>query len=163
MGLSVASQNILSAYNSYKANSTVKSTPTKTPTLSNIVIKMQQALSEKFGIPTFDLQGKVSTLPTTRPLNTDINVNTGSTGLTVSAFNDLLKKFTPATALVPTKEIVTSDGFIYTSPKDSPLVQGEIPLENKDIPTSISNTLQQYSPYIILGGLALASIMLLKR
>ena len=132
-------------------------------TLSAAVIKMQQALSEKFGIPTFDLTGIVSTIPLTRPLNTGINVNTGSTGLTVNAFNNLLKKFTPTTALIPTKEVITSSGFVYTSPKDSPLVQGEVELKDRNITSSIATTFQQYSPYIILGGLALVVLTLLKK
>ena len=132
-------------------------------TLSAAVIKMQQTLSEKFGIPTFDLTGKVSTIPLTRPLNTDINVNTGSTGLSVKAFNDLLKKFTPTEALIPTKTVFTRDGFVYTSPTSSPLVEGEVELKDRNIQTSLSTTFQQYSPYIILGGLALVALTLLKK
>ena len=132
-------------------------------TLSAAVIKMQQQLSEKFGIPTFDLKGKVSTIPLTRPLNTDINVNTGSTGLSIKAFNDLLKKFTPTEAVIPTSIVVTSDGFAYPSPTSSPLVEGEVRLEERNISQSLSTTFQQYSPYIILGGLALVVLTLLKK
>lgn len=132
-------------------------------TLSAGVIRMQQELSEKFGIPTFDLSGKVSTIPQTRPLNTSINVNTGSTGLSIQAFNDLLKKFTPKTALVPTKQVITSSGFVYTSPKNARLVQGETELQERNISSSFSTIFQQYSPYIILGGLTLLTITLLKK
>lgn len=48
----------------------------------------QQALSEKYGIPTFDTKGFISTVPTTRPLDTSINVGTGA--LTANAYNQSL-------------------------------------------------------------------------
>lgn len=47
--------------------------------------KAQQALSEKYGIPTFDTQGFISTVPQTRPIDTNINVGTGA--FTKDAFN----------------------------------------------------------------------------
>ena len=123
----------------------------------------QQALSEKYGIATFDLQGKVSTIPLTRPLNTSINVGTGSTGLTSKALNEFLAKLAPQKALVPTQPVIISGGQIIDIPKDSKLVQGEVPLEKRDIAPSISSTIQQYTPYIILGGLGLIALTLLKR
>jgi len=44
--------------------------------LSAAVIKLQQQLSEKFGIPTFTTTGEISTVPTTRSLS-NIDVGTG--------------------------------------------------------------------------------------
>lgn len=46
--------------------------------------KAQQALSEKYGIPTFDTQGFISTIPTTRPI--DVNINVGTGAFTETAF-----------------------------------------------------------------------------
>lgn len=131
--------------------------------ISAAVRKMQQDLSEKFGIATFDLKGKVNTIPLTRPYNTGINIGTGSSGLTSQALNQVLAKLSPAKALVPTQNIITSGGFVYESPISSKLVQGETILENRNIPQSISATFQQYSPFIILGGIALLAITLIKK
>ena len=44
--------------------------------LGPATIRAQQALSEKFGIPTFNLSGGLSTVPTSRPVSM-INVGTG--------------------------------------------------------------------------------------
>lgn len=49
---------------------------------------MQQELSETFGIPTFDIEGNISTVPTTRSINTSIDVGTGR--FTESAFKKSL-------------------------------------------------------------------------
>ena len=46
--------------------------------LSAATIKAQQELSEKYGIPTFDVKGNISTVPSSGIINTDINVGTGN-------------------------------------------------------------------------------------
>ena len=127
------------------------------------VIAAQQALSEKYGIATFNLQGQVNTIPITRPYNTAINIGTGSSGLTSKALNEFLAKLSPVKATVPTQNVVTGSGFVYESPKDSKLVQGETILQDRNITSSFSSTIQQYTPYIILGGLGLLALTLLKR
>lgn len=45
--------------------------------LSDRTKRAQQELSEKFGIPTFDVKGNISTLPSTGVINPDIDVGTG--------------------------------------------------------------------------------------
>lgn len=58
--------------------------------LSPTTIAAQQALSEKFGIPTFTLTGDISTVPTGGRLSR-INVGTGKfTGETVQSFTTKL-------------------------------------------------------------------------
>ena len=131
--------------------------------ISDAALKAAQALSEKFGIATFDLKGKVNTIPLTRPYDTRINIGTGSTGLTSKSLNEYLAKLSPPKALVPTKTVVTTDGFINQQPLDSKLVKGEFPLDERNVSPSFSTTLQQYTPYIILGGLGLLALTLLKR
>ena len=124
----------------------------------------QQALSEKYGIATFDIKGNVSSIPLTRPLNTSINVGTGSTGLTSQVLNQFLAKLSPQTATVPTMPIILRDNkTIIDTPKDSKLVAGETPLQDRNIMPSLSATIQQYTPYIILGGLGLLALTLLKK
>ena len=49
----------------------------KPTTLGAATIKAQQALSEKYGIPTFTMSGEVSTVPITRSLSS-INVGVGA-------------------------------------------------------------------------------------
>lgn len=49
----------------------------------------QQALSEKYGIPTFDKAGNISTVPQTRPIDHSINVGTGR--FTPEAFHQSLE------------------------------------------------------------------------
>ena len=46
-------------------------------TLGQAAIEAAQKLSEKFGIPTFDLKGAISTVPKTRSIS-PINVGTGA-------------------------------------------------------------------------------------
>ena len=46
--------------------------------LSAATIKAQQELSEKYGIPTFDVKGSISTLPSSGKINPDIDVGTGN-------------------------------------------------------------------------------------
>lgn len=45
--------------------------------LSNKTKEAQKALSEKYGVATFDTKGNISTVPTTRPLNPNVDVGTG--------------------------------------------------------------------------------------
>ena len=128
--------------------------------LSKAVIEMQQALSEKFGIPTFNLQGQVSTIPTTRPLNTAINVNTGATGLSVNAFNELLKKFTPTEFKVADRFVNSPQTGTTRQPIDSLLTPSETVVSN---PSSLFSTLSPYTNYLVLGALGLLAISLVKR
>lgn len=51
--------------------------------------KAQQELSDKYGIPTFDVKGFISTVPASGEINKDINVGTGA--LTPSAFQKSLE------------------------------------------------------------------------
>lgn len=131
-------------------------------TLSAAAIKAQQALSEKYGIPTFDLSGKVSTIPLTRAI-TNINVGTGSTGLTSQGLMDYLKKITPAKALVPTSPVQLSSGKIIDIPTSSKLVEGETALSLRDISPTWQTSIQQYIPFIVLGGIGLIALTLLRR
>jgi len=60
--------------------------------LSDAVIKLQQELSEKFGIPTFTQTGDISTVPTTKPIG-DINVGVGKFGgETIKSFTETLNQ-----------------------------------------------------------------------
>lgn len=76
-----------------EAQKVVQKVNTVQTTLSSVGLgdatkKAQQALSEKYGIPTFDIKGNISTVPVTRPLDTSIPVGTGN--LTDSAFKKSL-------------------------------------------------------------------------
>ena len=90
--------------------------------LSAGTIKAQQALSEKFGIPTFNLTGGLSTVPTTRPVSA-INVGVGG------FFNE-----TSATLTAKINNAVTTlrsvggniGSTIFTPPEFAPAV-GSIP------------------------------------
>lgn len=131
--------------------------------MSKGLIEMQQALSEKFGIPTFDLKGQVSTIPKTRPLNTDINVNTGATGLSVSAFNQLLQKFTPTKATVSTHTVYSPQTGYTTQPVTSVLTPSEVVIPESNTGSSIFSNIAPYSGYLVLGAVALLALTLLKR
>lgn len=130
--------------------------------ISEAVRQAQQALSEKFGIATFDLSGKVSTIPQTRPLDVGINVGSGSTGLTSQALNEFLAKLSPQEATIPTVKVFSPQTGFTTQPVDSKLTEQEVILSDRNIMPSFATTLQQYTPYIILGGLTLLAITLLK-
>lgn len=60
--------------------------------LSDATRRAQQELSEKFGIPTFDVTGLISTVPQTRALDPTIDVGTGI--LTPESFSDSLRALT---------------------------------------------------------------------
>ena len=135
-------------------------------TLSAAVIKMQQELSEKYGIPTFNLKGFLSTVPQTRPAS-GINVNQGIygklTGSSVADFQAFVKTLSPQKALVPTSPVVLRGGAIIDIPLTSKLIEGENPLSNREIPPSLSNTIQKYIPYIVLAGVGIAALTVLKK
>ena len=125
--------------------------------LGKAAIEAAQALSEKFGIATFDLQGKVNTLPQTRPLDTSINVGSGSTGLTSSALNDLLSKLTPQKPTVQVEERFDPVNLrIFTTPTTSSFGPGEFA-----IPSQPGFSLTPYIPLIAigLGGIILISLL----
>lgn len=121
--------------------------------LGKAAIEAAQALSEKFGIATFDLSGKVNTIPLTKPYNQTINIGTGSTGLTSSALNKELAKLT---SLVQTKKVIY-DPFV-NSPKDI-----FTPAPEQDKTSGIVSQIQPYSGYLVLGAAALLALTLLKR
>ena len=97
--------------------------------------KAQQALSEKYGISTFDVKGDISTVPTTRPIDTSIDVGTGR--LTRSSYTDSVAILTQQaqTAVLPQPTIFNNpivsgiteffDQFFHTENKS------EIPDEIK--------------------------------
>ena len=126
----------------------------------------QQALSEKYGIPTFDKKGFLSTVPQTRSAS-GINVNQGIygklTGSTVEQFQDFVKTLSPPKALVPTSPIVLRGGQIIDIPLTSKLVEGETPLSSREIPPSFSTSIQKYLPYIVIAGVGIGALMVLKR
>ena len=130
------------------------------------VIKAQQALSEKYGIPTFNLKGLLSTIPQTRPVS-GINVNTGAygklTGASVDDFNNFIKSLSPQKALVPTSPVVLKTGAIIDIPINSKLVEGETPLGSREIPPSFSTSIQKYIPYIVLAGVGILALTVIKR
>ena len=126
----------------------------------------QQALSEKYGIPTFDVKGYLSTVPQTRPAS-GINVNQGIygklTGSTVEQFQAFVKTLSPQKALVPTSPVVLNNGAIIDIPNNSKLVQGETPLTSREIPPSFSSSIQKYVPYIILAVVGIGALTVLKK
>ena len=130
--------------------------------VSEALRKAQQALSEKYGIPTFDVKGNLSTIPQTRPA-TGINVGTGRYGTSVADFNNFIKSITPAQATVKTTPVVISGGTVLDIPVTSKLTEGEIPLSSRDIAPSFSTTIKKYLPYIILAGAGIAALMVFKR
>ena len=126
----------------------------------------QQALSEKYGIPTFDIKGYLSTVPQTRPAS-GINVNQGIygklTGSTVEQFQAFVKTLSPQKALVPTSPVVLNNGAVIDIPNNSKLVQGETPLTSREIIPSLSSSIQKYIPYIILAAVGIGALTVLKR
>ena len=125
----------------------------------------QQALSEKYGIPTFNVKGFLSTVPQTRPVS-DINVNSGiygKQGASLADFQNFVKSLAPQKALVPTSPVVLKNGAIIDIPLTSKLVEGEIPLTSREIPPSFSSQIQKYIPYIVLAGVGIAALTVLKK
>lgn len=66
--------------------------------LGAATIAAQQALAEKYGIVTFDVEGNISAIPQTRSIDTSINVGTGR--FTESAFTKSLEVLAPKTDLI---------------------------------------------------------------
>lgn len=151
--------------------------PALTFGLGAATIAAQQKLSNKSGIPTFNVKGGLSTVPRTIPYNPNINVGTGSTGLSLSAFQSVVSALSPQGALIPsaTAPIITtglpsSVQSCITGYSDSGRgcekctdIKGDIPKENQLIPESISNYISKINPIYLLGFVALTAIMVLKR
>ena len=82
-------------------------------------IAAQQRLSEQFGIPTFDVEGNISTLPQTRAIDNSINVGTGR--FSRQTFNQSIENllgitqdnFAPIAPLVGFTQ--TSSDILFTS------------------------------------------------
>ena len=131
--------------------------------LSKAVVEAQQALSEKFGIATFNLQGNVSTLPKTRPLDQNINIGVGSFGGTSQALNAFLAKFTPSVSSVPLVTVSSPTSGITQQPSNSVFLPQEVVLPNPPPGPSIFSQIQPYSGFIVLGVVSLIALALLKR
>jgi len=80
--------------------------------LSEATIRAQQELSEKFGIPTFDIVGNISTVPQTRAIDETINVGTGR--FTESAFKKSIQALAPEQSLFD--RIITGFNDSITKP-----------------------------------------------
>ena len=132
--LSSASLAVLAKANAYKQNtkSNVKETQSKAVPIKAITTKIntvqtnlskiglgektlaaQKALAEKYGIVTFDVKGNISQVPTTRPIDTTINVGTGI--LTNSSYNDSLA------VLIQQEQAKTNTGI---SGNNNPILTG---------------------------------------
>ena len=140
--------------------------------LGPATIRAQQSLSEKFGIPTFNLTGGLSTVPTTRPVSA-LNVGTG-------------QFFSETTSTLTTKlnnaiNTLRSTGgnigsTIFTPPEFAPAV-GDIPGKSSPSNTpldgasgstgtdKIIESLEQFKSFLgpigllVIGGIVVLSIM----
>lgn len=131
--------------------------------LGDAAIKAAQALSEKFGIPTFNLYGGIQTVPTTRPSDPTINVGSGSTGLSIQSFNALISALSPQQALVPTRTVYSPSSGITTQPSNIPLIKGEVPFDQQKTPESTSDFLQKHQGTLIIAGLGIAALVVLSK
>ncbi len=186
---SALAKSIIATYNSFKTNvqalnsskslarnnistTAVKPSPKKSLMLGARTIAAQQALSEKFGIPTFNLKGGGSTLPQTRPLDTRINVGVGGFGLTLDTFNELIGRFTPKTFLVPSQEVFTPGlGGITLQPVGAAPAPGELILPAQAAGASFVDSIRKgfkdvtstIGPLGIAIGLGVLALVVLKR
>ena len=145
-------------------------------TLSEATIKAQQALSEKFGIPTFNLTGGISTVPVTRTLST-INVGTGMfTGETTSSLNQKLGSLI-ANAKETTGGTI-GNTFVPSLSKPSPKPTPNANTTNDDVPNertsgTFGQTLSEgfsqaadffkTNPIALIGIFALVGLMVIKK
>ena len=169
--ISNAGQSILDAFKRYRQQNplVVKQTPQVARTLPKSVVAAQQSLSEKFGIPTFDIQGRVSTIPRTVPLNPMINVGVGATGLSINSLNELLSRLTPPKPTVPTQEVFSPGlGIITLQPVGSGLTPGEFVVPSApglfdSLKGGLSDIQRTIGPAGIIIGIGLVALLLLKR
>jgi hypothetical protein len=140
--------------------------------LSINTIKAQQSLSEKFGIPTFNLSGGISTIPVTGRV-TAINVGTGQ------FFNETTASLT--TKLNQLRDTVKGTGgqlfnTFFTAPEFAPAT-GDIPGRTFPSNTSLDSasgatgtdkiidSLTQFKTFLgpigllVIGGIVILSIM----
>jgi len=132
----------------------------------------QQALSEKFKIPTFDISGGISTVPTTGKIGS-INVGVGKFGgETISSFTSGLNQI--ITGLKQTGGKIGSTQFKRPRPKSSSQQTGSIQ-GGEAIPDSfqfretfdeglsgVSNFLQS-NPTLLIVGLGLIALTVLRK
>jgi len=127
-------------------------------------IAAQQKLSNLTGIPTFNVFGGLSTVPKTIPYNPSINVGTGSTGLSISAFQSVVSALSPQGALIPsTQTPIITTGQGATGGVSSVDITGDIPKKEQLIPENISNFISKINPIYLLGFVGLAALLVLKR
>jgi len=134
------------------------------------VIKLQQQLSEKFGIPTFTLKGDISTVPTTKPIGT-INVGVGKFGgETLQSFTDKLNQSITAVRQTGGKIGSTT---IRQNPQtqniDPNQTNANEPRDNFDFGQTFNEgigsvgQLVANNPTILIIGLGLLALTVLKR
>jgi len=136
--------------------------------LSDAVIKAQQELSDRFGIPTFSLTGDISTVPKIVPIG-DINVGVGKFGgETLQSFTDKLNQSITA--------IKQSGGTIGSTVFKAPAItidpnqtNANEPRDNFDFGQTFNEgigsvgQLVANNPTILIIGLGLLALTVFKR
>jgi len=136
--------------------------------LSDAVIKLQQELSEKFGIPTFTLTGGISTVPTTKPIGS-INVGVGKFGgETLSSFTTKLNQ--SISAIKQTGGKIGSTKFKKTVQNINPFqTNAAEPRDAFDFSQTFNEGIGRVgelvarNPTILIIGLGLLAFTVLKR
>lgn len=142
-------------------------------------IAAAQRLSEQHGIPTFDISGNVSTVPTTRPLDLNANVGVGAfTGLTVQGFNTQLANlinavkstggqiantvFTAPTSTNPTNQSPSGGQQGAADPSNTQPPSGSSSL-SQDFRKSLDGIKNYVGPAGLLVGAGLLGLLIISR
>ena len=137
--------------------------------LSDAVIKLQQALSNKEGIVTFNLTGGLSTVPTTKPIRTDISSGLGKFGgETIKSFTEKLNQ-----QILKLKQTGGKIGnTVFKKPVkniDPNQTNANEPKDNFDFGQTFNEGIGSVSevvarnPTILIIGLGLVALTVLKR
>ena len=117
--------------------------------LSDTVKRMQQALSEKYGIITHDVKSNVSTVPQTRPLSSPLAIVGGRL------------------TQVGTGTIFPPNTFVLNSPSQLgsvPTMPGiQTPTAGPGLLDTLKKGIAEVGPTGLLIGLAVVGVLLLKK
>lgn len=134
--------------------------------LGAATIAAQQALSQKFGIPTFNLTGDLSTVPTNGTLS---NINVGTGKFTAETFGSFTTKINNAISSIKTTGGQIGN-TIFSPPENAPGT-GDIPGKTSPSNTSmdgatssvgtdnIIQSLEQFKTF--LGPIGIGAILIL--
>lgn len=145
---------------------------------SDFAIQSQQALSDKYGIPTFDLKGNISTVPSSGVLSglantvglggysSQFKTNQGLIGSLQSLLNTVKNTggtFANTVFTGPQGAPTGSTGNVNPPPSSAPAEGSQIQFNGDTIKQGFQNIMKTIGPTGLVVGIVIAGVVLFKK